>query len=275
MSHDLRNYLDSLSFNPEKTKSINSQYDSYYEILRKYGPVLEDARKIYELTKKKYEILINLEYNDSKINEKIQILQKELKKTADKMTSKRKKTSKFLKDTIEKELKELGIKNIQFEVKLDKIEFNNKGQDRIVFNMSPNVGEELKPLAQIISGGESARVMLAIKKALTRVDPIPVLVFDEIDAQIGGRLGDITGKKLKELSDNRQVVLITHLPQIAAFSDHHFKVIKKVKDNRTIINVDLLDKNTRIEELAKMMSGEKESPIALKHAREMIGRARV
>ncbi|MDD5773689.1 MAG: DNA repair protein RecN [bacterium] len=272
LSHDLSNYLDSLSFNPDKTKNINSQYDSYYEILRKYGPALEDAEKIYESAKKKYELLVNLEYNDSKLKEEIQALRNELKKIADKITAKRNKTSKFLKETIEKELKELGIKNIQFEARIDKIDFTDKGQDRVVFYMSPNIGEELKPLAQIVSGGESARVMLAIKKALTKVDPIPVLVFDEIDAQIGGRLGDITGKKLKELSDNRQVILITHLPQIAAFSDHHFKVTKKVKDNRTIINVDLLDKTARVEELAKMMSGEKESPIALKHAREMLGR---
>jgi DNA repair protein RecN (Recombination protein N) len=248
-------------------------YDAYYEILRKYGPALEDAEKKYESAKKKYELLINLEYNDSKLKEEIQALWNDLKKTAGKITSKRNKTAKFLKETIEKELKELGIKNIQFEARIDQIDFTDKGQDKVVFYMSPNVGEELKPLAQIVSGGESARVMLAIKKALTKVDPIPVLVFDEIDAQIGGRLGDITGKKLKELSDNRQVILITHLPQIAAFSDNHFKVTKKVKDNRTIVNVDLLDKAARVNELAKMMSGEKESPIALKHAKEMIERA--
>ena len=131
----------------------------------------------------------------------------------------------------------------------------------------------MKPLAEIISSGEAARVMLALKKALTKVDPIPVLIFDEIDAQIGGRLGIVTGKKLKELSSNRQIVLITHLPQIAAFADSHFKVIKKVAGFRTITDVTLLDKNSQIQELAKMMSGEKESSIALTHAKDLLKKA--
>lgn len=272
LSHNLGSYLDGLSFDVERTKNINSQSDIYYEILRKYGPALEDAKKMYEAAKNKYEMLLNLEYNDSKLNEERQLVQNELKRIAGKISSKRKKTAVFLKGTIEKELKELGIKNIQFECRIEKTELGSNGQDKVVFYMSPNVGEQLKPLAEIISGGESARVMLAIKKALTKVDPIPVLVFDEIDAQIGGRLGDVTGRKLKELSNDRQVILITHLPQIAAFSDYHFKVTKVVKDNRTVVSVDLLDKNARVEELAKMMSGEEETKIAIEHAVEMLER---
>ena len=122
--------------------------------------------------------------------------------------------------------------------------------------------------------GEAARVMLALKKSLTKVDPIPVLIFDEIDAQIGGRLGTITGKKLKELARDRQVILITHLPQIASFGDYHFKVAKKVKDNRTMVTVEPLDSDARVKELAKMMSGEKESRIAVTHAHDMFHRAK-
>ncbi|MEW6087106.1 MAG: DNA repair protein RecN [bacterium] len=266
----LNKYLEEISFDPDKTREINSYYDIYYEITRKYGPTLEDVRKFYNTAKKKYELLSNLEHNDVKLREKIELSERELEQIAKKLTQKRKKSAGILKTTIEKELKELGILNVLFECRMEKVELNRDGMDRVVFYISPNIGEELKPLSKIASGGESARVMLALKKALTKVDPIPVLIFDEIDAQIGGRLGDITGKKLKELSDNRQVILITHLPQIAAFSDQHFKVTKKVKDNRTIINVDLLDKTARVEELAKMMSGEKESPIALKHAKEML-----
>src|SRR3989338_7269974 len=106
-----------------------------------------------------------------------------------------------------------------------------------IFYISPNAGEDLKPLAEIVSSGEAARLMLALKKALIRVDPIPVLIFDEIDAQIGGLLGTITGKKLKELSSNRQVILITHLPQIASFADKHFKVVKKVVQGKTLTDI--------------------------------------
>jgi DNA repair protein RecN (Recombination protein N) len=117
--------------------------------------------------------------------------------------------------------------------------------------------------------------MLALKKALIDVDPIPVLIFDEIDAQIGGRLGTVTGKKLKELSSNRQVILITHLPQIASFADTHFKVSKKVADNHTITRIEQLNAKEIIGELAKMMSGENETGIALTHAQEMINTAKV
>ncbi|MCK4262082.1 DNA repair protein RecN, partial [bacterium] len=135
-------------------------------------------------------------------------------------------------------------------------------------------GEDLKPLQEIISSGEASRVMLALKKALTKVDPIPVLIFDEIDAQIGGRLGTVTGRKLKELSQDRQVILITHLPQIASFGDYHFKVSKKVRDNRTVVELGCLNGDGRVEELAKMMSGEKETQTAVKHAREMLAGAK-
>lgn len=115
--------------------------------------------------------------------------------------------------------------------------------------------------------------MLALKKSLTKVDPIPVLIFDEIDAQIGGRLGAIIGKKLCGLAGSRQVILITHLPQIASFAKRHFKVLKKVLGSRTLTTVELLDRDGRIKEMAKMMSGEKESGISLTHAEEMLAKA--
>jgi DNA repair protein RecN (Recombination protein N) len=127
-------------------------------------------------------------------------------------------------------------------------------------------------LAEIVSSGEAARVMLALKKALTKVDPIPVLIFDEIDAQIGGRLGTITGTKLKELSCDRQVILITHLPQIASFADSHFKVEKTVSDNHTSVTVRELIGQERVSELAHMMSGENANQTSIKHAKEMLER---
>ncbi|HNX91426.1 MAG TPA: DNA repair protein RecN, partial [Candidatus Omnitrophota bacterium] len=180
----------------------------------------------------------------------------------------------FLKGTIEKELKELGIEHVQFECRIEKADLDENGQDRVVFYISPNAGEELKPLAEIVSSGEASRLMLALKKALTKVDPIPVLIFDEIDAQIGGRLGTVTGKKLKELSSERQVLLITHLPQIASFADKHLKVTKKVSNNHTSTVITCLDDETsRVDEIAKMMSGDKSNDISLKHAKEMLAAA--
>ena len=134
----------------------------------------------------------------------------------------------------------------------------------------PQAPEALKPLAEIVSSGEAARVMLALKKALIEVDPIPVLVFDEIDAQIGGRLGTITGQKLKDIAGYRQVLLITHLPQIASFANIHLKVSKTVKGDRSVTHVTLLNAKERVVEIAQMMSGEDESVVSVKHARTML-----
>ena len=270
----LRSYLENLSFEPQEANEINKFCDTYIELKRKYGPSLEEVRKFYQSAKEKYDTLVNFEINSNELNEKINSLKKELRQIAQKITKKRKATADGLKETIEKELKELGIMHARFECKIEKAELNPDGQDRVIFYISPNAGEDLKPLAEIVSSGEAARLMLALKKALIKVDPIPVLIFDEIDAQIGGRLGTITGKKLKELSADRQVILITHLPQIASFADTHFKIYKKVENNRTTTAIEELDAGTKIKEIAKMMSGEKESAIALTHAREMLTQAK-
>lgn len=272
--YDLQNYLGQLSFEPEEAKDIYNRCDIYYEIKRKYGPTLEDAREFYLKTKERHDFLVNLEHNDKELREKIDKIKTDLLNLAQKITKERKKTGLFLQKTIEKELKELGIANVQFECRLEKTELNPNGQDKVTFYISPNAGEELKPLANIVSSGEAARLMLALKKALIKVDSVPVLIFDEIDSQIGGRLGAITGKKLKELSNGRQVILITHLPQIASFSDIHFKVSKKVENNRTITVVSQLNSEEKVKELAKMMSGEKETDIAVTHAHEMLARAK-
>ena len=270
----LRSYLENLSFEPQEANEINKFCDTYIELKRKYGPSLDEVRKFYQSAKEKYDTLVNFEINSNELNEKINSLKKELRQIAQKITKKRKATADGLKETIEKELKELGIMHARFECKIEKTELNPDGQDRVIFYISPNAGEDLKPLAEIVSSGEAARLMLALKKALIKVDPIPVLIFDEIDAQIGGRLGTITGKKLKELSTDRQVILITHLPQIASFADTHFKIYKKVENNRTTTAIEELDAGTKIKEIAKMMSGEKESAIALTHAREMLTQAK-
>lgn len=272
---ELRNYSEGLSFQPQEAQEINRKCDIYYDIIRKYGPGLEDAQKFYESAKAKYELLANLEHNDVLLREKIGGIEKDLNRIAEKITRQRKKTAFLLEETIEQELKELGITHVQFECRIEKTELNPDGRDRVSFYISPNAGEALKPLSEIVSSGEAARLMLALKKALTKVDPIPVLIFDEIDAQIGGRLGTIIGRKLQEIAHHRQVILITHLPQIASFADEHFRVYKRVKDNRTVTIVEPLDSEARIKEMAKMMSGEKESNISIAHAHDMLARARL
>ena len=263
-------YVGTLSFDPKEADEANKNYDIYYDLLRKYGPDIESMQEFYEKAKEKYQLLINLEHNDAELNKKIKAKEKEIFDTAKLITEKRKTTAKTLKKTIEKELKDLGIPHVNFECSIKKRDISPNGTDSVTFLISPNAGEKLKPLAEIVSSGEAARIMLALKKALTKVDPVPILIFDEIDSQIGGRLGTITGKKLKELSISRQVILITHLPQIASFSDRHLKVSKEVSSGRTITTVSTLDNNSKLQELAKMMSGENETEVSLSHAKEML-----
>ncbi len=268
--NSLRSYSDSLSFDNEEAAAINARYDIYQDIKRKYGPSLTDAKNFYDEIKSRFEKIDNLEHNDSELRKKIEEQKKDLIRVAQKMTKKRQAASLQLKETIEKELKELGINHVAFEARLEKTELSKDGQEKVVFFISPNAGEALKPLAQIVSSGEAARVMLALKKALIKVDAIPVLIFDEIDAQIGGRLGTITGKKLKELSQDRQVLLITHLPQIASFADIHLKIFKTVKAGRAMTQVIPLDEDGRVKEIAEMMSGKAETAISISHAQTML-----
>ena len=270
----LNNYAAGLNFDERTAQNIHDQCDAYSDIKRKYGPTLEDAQKFYLEAKEKLDLIKNFEHNDQKLRDTLKSHEKELTQIAQKITKCRQKAAEDLKVTIEKELKELGILHVKFEVRFEKIPFNTEGHDKIIFYISPNAGEELKPLAQIVSSGEAARLMLALKKALIKVDPIPVLIFDEIDAQIGGRLGTITGKKLKELAHARQVILITHLPQIASFADRHFKVTKSVKAGRATTDVLLLEGKTRVEEIAQMMSGTNTTKISLSHAQDMLAQAK-
>ncbi len=273
LTSKLNDYAQGLDFDPKTAESINNACDAYADIKRKYGPSLEDAKMFYNEAREKLDMINNFEHNDQALREELNGIEKELSKAAAKITKSRQTAAVKLKETIEKELKELGINHVRFETRLTPIEFNANGRDAVAFYISPNAGEDLKPLAQIVSSGEAARVMLALKKALVHADPVPVLIFDEIDAQIGGRLGTITGKKLKELSESRQVILITHLPQIASFADLHLKVIKSVKSGRAVTEVLTLDKKTKVEEIAQMMSGANTTKISLSHAQDMLASA--
>jgi len=271
---ELNAYHDSLSFSPDKAEEITRICDSYTDIFHKYGTSIAEVKLFYEESKKKYDLLVNLEHNDNELKTQLVKTQKTLSNLAEKLSTERKRVAQGLKKTIEKELKELGIKHVLFECRITQTDFSINGYDSLLFYISPNAGESIKPLAEIVSSGEAARVMLALKKALMKVDPISVLIFDEIDAQIGGRLGSITGKKLKELSSDRQVILITHLPQIASFADIHFKVEKAVHNNHTEVTVQQLSGHAIIEELAHMMSGSVKNDISLEHAKEMLLQAK-
>lgn len=274
MSRKFRDYRETLSFDPERLAEIDKRLDIIDLLKRKYGGSILKVLEFFETSKKRYDELVNKDVYEKEIGQNIKKILPRLEKLASELTLARKKAGALLKKTIETELGDLQIPYAKFECKITQKDYSAAGQDEVEFMISLNAGEEVLSLAKIISGGEVSRVMLALKKALIKVDPVGTLIFDEIDANIGGRLGEVTGQKLKEISRERQVLLVTHLPQIASFADKHFKVTKKVQAGKTSTEYLVLEGKDRVSELSQMMSGKQESAISKKHAEEMLSRAR-
>ncbi|MBI4972136.1 MAG: DNA repair protein RecN [Candidatus Omnitrophica bacterium] len=273
IARSLQHYRDSLTFEPDRLRQIEARLDAIYLLKKKYGGSVEKILEFYAEARKKYDSIVNAEVYGRETEQKISRLLPKISALADELSEKRKKAAQSLKKTIERELKDLGIDHARFECQFDAIDFSPAGRDRVEFMISPNLGQPILPLRKIISAGEVSRVMLAMKKALAKVDPVETLIFDEIDANIGGRMGTVTGEKLKEIAGERQVLLITHLPQIASFADRHFKVTKVARQGKTSTEYQVIAGEARVKELAQMMSGKSESDISRKHAEEMLAQA--
>ena len=269
----LRDYREKLTFDPDRLRELEAKADLLEHLKRKYGGTHAKVLEFYQESKAKYDKLIDMDMAKSDLQKDMRELEPKLREAALKFSEKRKKAGLLLKKTIESELKDLQIAHAEFEVHIEKTDFSAEGMDRVEFLARMNPGQPMLAIAKVISGGEASRVMLAMKKALMQVDPVPVLIFDEIDTNIGGRLGHVTGQKLKSISDERQVLLVTHLPQIASFADRHIKVIKSVQKGRTRVEYQLLEGEAKVRELAQMMSGQQESEISRRHAEEMLDRA--
>ncbi len=205
-------------------------------------------------------------------------LKKALTEKAGGLSKKRKTVAKKIETAVVKELAELSMPDTKFSINMttepgddtiDGFKANLKGIDKIDYLISPNIGEELRPLSKVASGGELSRIMLALKGILSGGDRIPVLIFDEIDAGIGGKAAETVGLKLKNLSKKHQVICITHLPQIASYGDSHLRIEKKVKGQRTVVEIKELDKEERTMEIARMLSGNV-TDASVKHAKEML-----
>ena len=215
------------------------------------------------------------------LKSEIQAIKFGLTDKAKELTKKRTAAARELEKKVEGELGHLGMKKTTFTVKItqepgddtiDGLKLGPRGADRVEFLISPNPGEEPRPLAKIASGGELSRIMLALKTILVEGDPIPTLVFDEVDAGIGGAVAEEVGKKLETRGMKRQVFCITHLPQIASMATSHYGVAKAVKKDRTSTEVRLLDEQERVDEIARMLGGKTITDATIKHAEEMIER---
>ena len=190
------------------------------------------------------------------------------------LSKKRRGVSRKLEKAIEKELRFLAMPTVVFSLQWTDVRPGSRtGADRVEFLISPNTGEEPRPLSRIASGGELSRIMLALRTVLTVDHPRKTLIFDEVDAGVGGKAAETVGMKLKELSRRYQILCVTHLAQIAAFADHHYRIEKVVLDGRTVTRVDALDGESRVEELARMMSGSRITDAARQHVKELLSRS--
>jgi DNA repair protein RecN (Recombination protein N) len=275
----LRGFRDKYNVEPERLDVVEERLELLKRLEKKYG---ENIEAVLEYKKTASEELMTLETSD----ERLGMLEAELReKTAElinaalSLSDNRRKTAAKIEQQLVKNLKELAFGNAQFRVEVSRetdeageYRISSGGMDRIEFLFSANAGEALKPLAKIASGGELSRVMLALKSILADVDSVPVLIFDEVDAGIGGKTAEYVGAKLLRISENHQLICITHLPQIASRTGHHLKIEKTPVNNRMSVSVHELSGTERKDEIARMLSGTV-TDISRRHAEELLERA--
>lgn len=275
VARDIETFCDKLRVDPQKLNELLERQDLIHKLKKKYGATINDILAYRDKIDRELTALDGSEENRQELERKIEQQKKTLLTLCEKLSKQRQKSAAQLSAGVQKELQDLAMKKARFQVAFEKeAEPTSEGIDRLEFIFSANPGEHPQPLKNIASGGEMSRVMLAIKTVLAAADNVPVLVFDEIDAGIGGPTGQTVGRKLKILSKHHQVLCITHLPQIAAFADEHLGVEKQSKAGRTTTGVRTLSDNDRTEEIARMISGEAVTPSARKHAAELIADSR-
>jgi len=270
----LRDYSRRVEINPMRLDEIENRLEEIDRLKRKYGSTVE---KVFSFKARIDEALKSFTCDEerlSRLEDRLEPLRQIVKDLGERLSKGRKRVALELRKSVERELNSLGMKKTIFEVHINPLPLSPKGLDRVEFLISPNIGEEVKPLAKIASGGELSRMMLAMKRILAKVGGRQVLIFDEVDSGIGGAMAEVVGKKLKELSRHHQVICVTHLPQIACFADQHHSVRKEVKSGRTITLVDRLDKESIVDEIARMLGGVKVTEKTRAHAREMIEHAK-
>ena len=270
----LRDYSKKVEINPARLEDVENRLEEIDRLKKKYGPAAEDILLFKKRIDETLQSFTSDEERLSQLESELEPVRKETLALAERLSKERKRTAVELKKSIEKELGFLGMKKTTFEVRIDPVSLAPKGIDRIEFLISPNIGEEVKPLAKIASGGELSRIMLAMKRILARIGGRQVLIFDEVDSGIGGAVAEVVGRKLRDLSEQHQVICVTHLPQIACFADSHHSVRKEVKGGRTITFVDHLEKDSVVDEIARMLGGVKITDKTRAHAREMIEQAK-
>ena len=270
---EIRSYQEKveLEYDEAKIIELEERINLINKLKRKYGNTIEEIIKYRNEISTNLDFLINSEKEIAKLKKEIEKIEEDLYSMASDLSIERQNVSSVIEKQITEELKDLNMNNVTFKSNIDKLNyFNSNGLDRLEFLISTNLGEPLKPLSKIASGGEMSRIMLAFKKILAHIDHIPCLIFDEIDTGISGRTAQIVGEKISEIARTHQVFCITHLPQIAAMADQHFLINKSIKNSKTTTNIFRLNHNEQIEELSRLLGGVNLTDTTKLHAKEMI-----
>ncbi|KJS32282.1 MAG: hypothetical protein VR64_07060 [Desulfatitalea sp. BRH_c12] len=288
MAAQLRDYLKKVDLDPQRLEVVEQRLDTLNRLKRKYGGALDDVLAHAAGITDQLQDFDALDDAIAKVRAALSEAHAQACRAAADLSARRSEVARRLSKNVEKELTALKMDGTRFVVALQTLQatddapylsadgrgLTESGSDRAVFMMAPNVGEAIKPLAAIASGGELSRVVLALKAILARSDALETVVFDEVDAGIGGGVADMVGKKLAALASRHQILCITHLPQIAKYGDHHFRIVKSVADGRTRTTITPLEPEERVAEIARMLGGEQMTATTLQHAREMLSQGR-
>ena len=270
----IRGEIEKIVVEPGELEKIDERQDKLFRLKKKYGGSIEAVLEFYRNASQKLEFIRSSEDRTQALLKQKEICYKTLQSDAKKLHEHRTAAAQVLEKKICDELNELGMKGTRFSVNIIYQEIPDQlaksGCDQVEFLISPNVGEELKPLSRIASGGEASRIMLAIKTILAESDQIPLLIFDEVDTGISGKTAGLLGEKLLSISRTHQVLCVTHMAQIAAKAAHHILIEKKVENNETTTKVRFLSESERIQEIARLLSGGENEAKALALAQEMI-----
>jgi DNA repair protein RecN (Recombination protein N) len=267
---EISELCDDLEFNPMRLEEIEERLDQIYKLKRKYGSTIEEILEFRDKAYSRLTELQNYDINMANAKEEYKVLLAQTQEKADNLTALRKKYGKEFSHKVQEEMKFLDMPNVRIFVSIEETELSPRGKDKVEILISANPGESPKPVSKIASGGELSRMMLAIKNVLSQSDTIDTLIFDEVDTGISGKASMKVGMKLREVSQSRQVLCVTHQVQIASLAENHLLIRKNFQENRTFTDVITLDRAGRIDELARIMGGIEITENTRKLAEEML-----
>ncbi len=273
----VRDFRGTLEFSPERLEEIENRLAEISRLKRKYGGTVETVLAHLKDAEERLKNMETAEEREMELKTQLKKLSDDYSHFAEDLHNKRTKAARRFEKEVEANLKAVALEKSRFVIRIeaekeDEKSFTAKGFDRIEFYFSANVGESPKPLAKVASGGEASRLMLILKTTAKTIDAEKAVVFDEVDSGIGGRVAEAVGLKLKELSKTQQVLCVTHQPQVASLANHHFLVEKTMTKNQTSVSIKELKEKDRVEEIARMLAGEKITNAARQHAKEMIAK---